>query len=73
MLVRNRAVMRLKKSLKANDPCLTLPTPDDAIAAVPKADGRPNNIEGVRTLQPMDFINICEIELCALNLCDVKV
>ena len=34
MLVRNRAVMRLKKSLKANDPCLTLPTLDDAIASI---------------------------------------
>lgn len=26
--------MRLKKSLKANDPCLTLPTLDDAIASI---------------------------------------
>ena len=40
---------------------------------VPKADGLPDNIEGVRTLQPTDFVNICEIKLCALNLCDVKV
>ena len=45
-----------------------------SVRLVPKAlGGRPNNIEGVRTLQPTDFINICEIKLRALNLCDVKV
>ena len=37
MLVRNRAVMRLKKSLKDNNPFSTLPSLDDAIAAITRA------------------------------------